>query len=324
MKNPGNRRRKKRFTELLQEFVCQKNCGLQQALFLMSANKACRYKAVLSAAQQIYDSLKKGNSLSLSLKNCSFISFDFLYISFINYAERCGNLESTLSYLKNKCDREEENLSKIIQALAYPLFVILISIGAALLFSFYSKSIFIEESYGFSISGNLYSSLYPAFYFLLVFCLITFLFLRKILKTDKLYEAFLAAGFLIKGGESLANAVKDAVNILGYESREGQLFAQAGKNLSYGVSLKTAFELDTWNFILRQELEEAFFYAENTGGENTVFEKIALWLKTRNEKRRVICFKLLEPLFICGTGIFLLIFLMNLVLPVFNQSTMIL
>ena len=56
--------------------------------------------------------------------------------------------------------------------------------------------------------------------------------------------------------------------------------------------------------------------------ENDVFEKIAVWLNAQDEKKRTICLKLLEPFFICGTGIFLLIFLMNIVLPVFTQSTM--
>jgi type II secretory pathway component PulF len=68
-------------------------------------------------------------------------------------------------------------------------------------------------------------------------------------------------------------------------------------------------------------LDQAFFYAENSGGENDVFEKIALWLNTRNEKKRSICIKLIEPVFISGTGIFLLIFLVNLVLPLFSEGT---
>ena len=55
-----------------------------------------------------------------------------------------------------------------------------------------------------------------------------------------------------------------------------------------------------------------------------MIEKIAIWLNEQDKKRRAVCFKLLEPFFIFGTGIFLLIFLMNIVLPVFNQGTMIL
>ena len=129
-------------------------------------------------------------------------------------------------------------------------------------------------------------------------------------------------GFLIKGGESLANAVSDAAIILGYDSKEGRLFADAGKKLSYGIGLKDSFSLEMWRSSVRSELEEAFFYAEKTGGENDVFEKIALQLYVRDEKRRALCFRLIEPFFILGTGIFLMIFLMNLVIPLFTQTSM--
>ena len=211
----------------------------------------------------------------------------------------------------------------LIQASVYPVFVVVVSVAATVGLLLYSNSLWDQEAFGFQFSENLFSSFYLSFSFLIMFCIAAFFLLRKILGTNKLYEAFLATGFLIKGGESLANAVNGAVSILGYDSKEGQLFAQAGKKLSYGVSLKSAFELNSWNSSLRQEMEEAFFYAENSGGENDVFEKIALWLNAKDEKRRAICFKLLEPFFICGTGVFLLVFLMNLVLPIFTQSTMI-
>lgn len=318
-----NRKNKKRFTELLEEFICNKSCDLQNALCLLSKNKSKKYRAVTQAAANIYDSLLHGNDFSVALKTCPFIEFDELYISFVSFAERCGKLESTLTFLKKKCLREEETISMLIQASVYPAFVVIISVAAAIGLLGYSASLVNQDVFGINFSKELFSSFYFSFSFLIIFCVLAFFILRKILGTNKLYEAFLATGFLIKGGESLVNAVNGAVSILGYESKEGQLFAQAGKKLSYGVNLKKAFELDSWNSNLRLELEEAFFYAENTGGENDVFEKIALWLNQKDEKRRAICFKLLEPFFICGTGIFLLVFLMNLVLPIFTQNTMI-
>ena len=319
----NNGKNKKQFTVLLEELVCHKSCDLQSALLLMSKSEKHGKKNVSMAAQNLYNSLNKGNMFSLALKQCSFIEFDELYISFVSFAERCGELKNTLGFLKNKCIREEENYSAVLQASVYPMFVVFVSVAASIGLFAYSNSLFAFEESGISFSSEIYTSFYLSFCFLILFCVLAFVLLKKILGTNKLYEAFLAAGFLIKAGESLSNAVNDAVNILGYESKEGQLFAKAGKKLSYGAGLKNAFELDSWNSLLRQELEEAFFYAENSGGENDVFEKIALWLNARDEKRRAICFKLLEPFFICGTGIFLLIFLMNLVLPVFTQGTMI-
>ena len=318
----NNNKNKKLFTELLQDLVCNKACDLQTSLFLLSKKVNSRQKIISNTAENIYSALKEGNVFSAALRQCPYINFDELYISFVSFAERCGKLEDALTFLNKKCRRQEENSSMVFQASVYPAFVVIVSVFAAISLFLYSSSLGTMEELYSSFSKEIYSSFYLAFIFLLIFCLGSFFILHRILGINKLYEAFLATGFLIKGGESLANAVKDAVNILGYDSKEGQLFAQAGKKLAYGLSLKAAFELDSWNFGLRQQLEGAFFYAEHSGGENDVFEKIALWLNARDEKRRALCFKLLEPFFIFGTGIFLLVFLMNLVLPVFNQSTM--
>ena len=241
-----------------------------------------------------------------------------LYISFIRFAERSGNLEKTLLFLKQKGRREQENISKVVEACVYPAFVIVLSVVSGCFLFSYSKQLYQTNPQFFDSNQTFYSSIIFASCFLTGFCIISFLVLQRLLGTNKLYEAFLAMGFLIKGGESIANAVKDAVIILGFDSKEGKLFAQAGENLSYGISLKESFRV--WDSPLRSELEEAFFYAENSGGEDDVFEKIALWLNSRDEKRRNICFKLIEPFFISGTGIFLLIFLVNLVLPMITES----
>ena len=229
-----------------------------------------------------------------------------------------------LVFLSSKCERETENISKVFQASVYPVFVIILSCFAGAFLYFYMKTNFSASDSSSSLFNNpdFYSCILLSFGFLILFCITAFFFLKKTLGINKLYEAFLAMGFLTKGGESIANAVSDAVNILGYETKEGRLFAAAGKNLSYGFGLKDSFALNSWNNSIRYELEEAFFYAENSGGENDVFEKIALWLNSRDEKRKALCFKLLEPFFISGTGIFLLIFLMNLVLPMFSELTM--
>jgi len=318
-----NRSFKRKFTEVLSELLCQKKFDLQNSLCLIKNNKSRGSKQISLAAENIYDKLLTGVTFSEALRLCPYIVFDTVYISFIRFAERSGSLDKTLIFLKNKCIREEENYSRVVQASVYPVFIIILAIFAAFFLYGYVGSFNSEEESFFTIvDSDFYSSLLFSFLFLILFCLLAFYFLKKTLGINKLYEAFLAMGFLIKGGESIANAVSDAVSILGFDTKEGRLFAEAGEKLSYGLGLKDSFALNSWNDSLRFELEEAFFYAEHSGGENDVFERIALWLNTRDEKRRALCFRLLEPFFITGTGIFLLIFLMNLVLPMFSEMTM--
>ena len=314
-----NRNNRQKFTETLAELVCEKKLGLKNSLFLISKNTNQKNDSVTLAAANLYEALMNGISFSNALKVCPYIEFDLLYISFITFAERAGCLEKTLLFLKQKCIREQENISRVIEACVYPVFVVILAIAAGCFLFPYSKSMMSMNPEASVTDQTLFSSIGFAFCFLIVFCVISFFILYRLLGTNKLYEAFLAMGFLIKGGESLANAVKDAVIILGYDSKEGRFFARAGENLSYGISLKESFRL--WKNSLGNELDEAFFYAENSGGENDVFEKIALWLNSRDERRRTICFKLIEPFFVSGTGIFLLVFLINLILPMLSQNS---
>ena len=155
-----NRRNKKRFTELLEELLCKKSCDLQNALFLMSKNKSSKSKAVSLAAQNIYDSLRHGDSFSIALRNCPFISFDVLYISFINFAERCGELEKTIAFLNKKCCREEENHSRVVQASVYPAFVVVVSVVSTIALLTYFSALVNLESSGFDFSQELFSSFY--------------------------------------------------------------------------------------------------------------------------------------------------------------------
>ncbi len=100
MKTLSNRNARLHFTQKLEELVCSKNCGIQRALYILSRNTSSHYKTVTQAADYIYNSLLSGNSFSAALKLCTVIEFDLVYISFICFAERCGTLEKTLSYLR--------------------------------------------------------------------------------------------------------------------------------------------------------------------------------------------------------------------------------
>lgn len=317
-----NRKNRMKFTEILEDLVCTGNCGLKNALFIMAKNTAAKNKTVTLAAANLYTALYNGSSFSNALKICPFIEFGREYISFISFSERTGNLEKTLGFLNKKLQRHEENLIKLKEASVYPLFVICLAVIVGIVLYVYSSSLFPANQENPAQSQQLLSSLLLSFSFLILFCFVAFAVLRKTLGTNKLYEAFLAAGFLVKGGESLANAVNEAVNILGYDTKEGQLFARAGEKLSYGISLKNAFSLNNKRVSQHAEIEDAFFFAENSGAESELFEKIAFCLNSRDEKRRTVCFKLIEPFFLTGTGIFLMVFLMNWVLPLITESAL--
>lgn len=314
-----NRKKVKRFTDGLYSLLVLQKLELPKALKILNRNWINRKKdnSGCREIEELIHSLEKGNSFSEALEINKGIHFDDTYSFFIQFAEKSGNLGDSISYLKNRCERKEETINKLIEAIIYPVFVVLLAVCCIIFLGFYSSSLGSNEI----ITGQgmfSFESMGKGFIFLLFYSLGGAWFIRRNLGEDKLYEAFLAAAFLVKNGESFGSAIETARNILGQDSAEGKIFEGAQEKLEYGFELKNAFNFE--NNRKSEVLEEAFFFAENTGGEEEIFEKVAEKLRLDGDRRRKICLKLIEPMFIAGTGIFLLIFLMNTVLPLLSGS----
>lgn len=319
MTKTWNRKAVKNFTDNLWALMIEQKISLGNTLEIMKENNSGKKKSkvVSEASEEIIQLLKSGCSFAKALEMCSVIEFDGEYAEFIRFAEKTGNLEESVSFLKKKCERKEENIQKIGEAVAYPLFVMIAAVVVVIFLFFYARSIGSAEALGLK-KESIFSGLKMAFIFVLTVFGGGWYFVRKNLGSDKLYEAFLAAGFLVKNGESFGNAISIAAEILGKDSWEGKWFKNAGEKLKYGFDLKSAFENPGEKRI--PEIEEAFFYAGRAGGKTEVFEKIADKLNLESERKRNICLKLIEPMFIAGTGGFLLIFLMNTLLPLLSGN----
>ncbi len=285
-----------KFTRELCDLYVKKNVPLEESLRLM-ANKP--YGSVKKAALHVYSSIENGDLLSNSLKTCPVINFDNVYINFVLLAEKSGNLKTTIQYLDKRCQRFRENREKLLGAILYPLFVIFISFAAC---------IFLDSL----IDVSKENSVYKLFGVLIGICFLIFLIMNRLLGTNKLYEAFLGTDLLIKEGISASVALTCGAVIVGLETKVGKAFMEASKKIEYGMSFQTAFNLD-------EKIKEAFYYADSLGGGNDIFEKVANWIRDKDEKRRFICLQLIEPIFIAITGSFLLILILNYLMPVINN-----
>lgn len=290
-----------KFTKMLYElFVIQKN-SLSKSLLIMSMKP--KKDPVSKAADYIFCALAKGSFFSNALKTCSAINFDEVFISFISIAEKNGDLKTALAYLKQKLEREKETKKKIAEASIYPVFVILLTIISSIFLGFYTKT----SDLGLLIKYVLV---------LIFVCCAMYFVIVKVLGENRLYEAFSAVDFLITHGIELSEAVECAIQILGPSSKIGRLFENARMNLSYGMDLQTAFNCREKNCT---KLSEAFYYADIGGSKNDIFGRIAAYLKSEKDKRRVICFSLIEPVFIVITGAFILAIVMTFFMPLINE-----
>lgn len=300
---------KTEFTQLLFELTKKQNLSLVESLEIMS--KFQKKGAVEFAAKHILECLNQGLSFSGALKTCKEIEFDGLYISFVSFAEKTGHFGETCEFLYFRCKRKHENLVQIFEACLYPVFVVLLSIAAASFLMIFGKSNNVFGDIGFSMeqSEKIISSCFRGCVFLFCFFSISFFVLKNILSDNKMFESFLTADFLVRSGINLIDTFDALVSVAGIDSSLGQEFLKIKNKILQGTEFSIAF------MGLNKKLERFFYLAQHTGGECDVFGKMAAFLKEFDEKRRKICFTLIEPIFICGTGVFLIILLSGIYVP---------
>ena len=292
------------FTRALYELFVKQELPLCQCLLIMRSKPKNDY--VKKAAARIYMALEQGSLFSNALKSCGLVLFDEVYISFVNIAEKNGDLKTALTYLKGKLEREADCRKKLAEAFIYPLFVVLLSVAASVFIGLYTQStewpLLIKYLFG-----------------LISVCLLLYFSIAKALAEDRLFEAFTAVDFLLSNGIELSEAVGCAVQIAGPSSRIGKIFENARLKLSYGMDLQNAFLCaDGYEGLADSRLREAFYYADAGGCKNDLFGKMAAHLKSQKDRSRTVCLSLIEPLFIVVTGVFILALLMTFFMPVIN------
>lgn len=293
----------RKFTEELVELHVVQGVGLTETLEIMArrpVRSTIVQKRTGKTAEFLLAALEKGSLLSNAVKTCPYMNFDDSYVSFISLAEKTGNLKETLLYLKEKYERKTKVKNRMIEASLYPAFVMFFGTGTVIFLSVYMK--LIESDSLVKIVCLLMS----------VFCMI-FYGLFHFLGDSRIYEAFKAMDFLLKSGINISMAVSCAVKIAGAETELGKRLEDAREKLEFGMSLQQSLRLG-------EQYEEGFYFAEKAGGKNDVFGKLAAWINERDEKRRKVCFSLIEPLFIFITGVFVLVIVMKFFMPFFNLS----
>lgn len=287
------------FTEVLYELFVRQNLSLSHSLLIMSRKP--KKDRVKLAAESIYSALESGSVFSNALKTCESVHFDDIYISFILLAEKNGDLKSTVSYLKQKLVRENEQSKKLIGASIYPVFVIILAIAASVFIGLYT------DTADFSLLAK-YALAF------LSLCICVYGVILKMLGEDRLFEAFTAVDFLLKNGIELSEAVGCAVQIAGPSGTIGKIFENARIKLSFGMDLQTAFDCKN-----NRQFSELFYYADTGGSQLDLFARIAASLSEKTERRRTICLSLVEPVFIVMTGGFILMILMTFFMPLIND-----
>ncbi len=111
------------------------NCGIQSAdaLRMMSTRLSDPRQKLL--ATSLWDDLRQGRSLSETFKKQPNV-FHESVVSLVEAGEATGNLKNVLSRIVESMEEQKAIRSKLVAALSYPCFLILVAIGLVFLFLF--------------------------------------------------------------------------------------------------------------------------------------------------------------------------------------------
>ncbi len=311
---------KKIFIESLEELI-REELTLYQSLMILSESRMTNQK-IRKTAGYLSSEIEKGNSLSGALRTCEYIRFEKNEIDFFSFSEHTGNILTILSFLKERNSRKEEVKASVQSALIYPFFILIVSF-AVLTGLLLSDSRFWGSSGFFGIQKSAaFQKIIVSFSFTFLVSLFLICLIKRISEESRLYEAFLAAGFLTQEGLSFASAVGFAAAVSDFSTPLGNAFLKVKEKLEFGVDTKTAFSQEfgkkVCSFRTKEKIERALYLARETGNKDDVLMRIAASIKQVDEKRRKAVLLLVEPVFILAAGGFLFSVTVKLFLPVFS------
>lgn len=308
----------KKFTDSLFEMMKIQNMSLVKSLEAIEETEIHGKGNIISkVASFTKNRLQEGENLSSIMRVCPYLEFDSLYISFISFSEKTGNLLKSLEFLKSRCSREKENREKIIEAIIYPCFVIFLALAFSIFIVLY-KNILFSATTTVASSDNEIGIIVKSFLLLILFSFFGFLSLKKLICNSNLYEAFLIINFQINEEVDICSAINCVIELFGCDSKYGLYFEMIKERIEYGLDFRKAFFIDKTlirNSKIRSEINNAFYLADKMESKSEVFDKIATWIFERNEARRKCYMKLIEPVCIVVVGIFLLSIVISLYMP---------
>lgn len=292
--------------------------------------------------KNIYEKLLKGNSFYESIKSTRY-KFDNMFLSLIKISEETGNLSEIL---KNLCEYYDEKISlhnQVKSSLLYPsllLGVLVVLFNLCILYfipsyvnSFQTQISNLPNYSKTFIDVCLFIKQYYSI-FLIITCLIFFVFIRSIKSNKGLFKVILKIGifrkiyfkycqlkfiqalyYMVNSGIGIASALKIMSKIenevyIGYAK---YIYDQINKGFEFCDALKNAK-------IFESEFISIIKVGEKSSNLNLSLKNIWTGYSKRYYEMLNKSTKLIEPIFILICGLLVVIFISIFILPLISYD----
>ena len=305
------------FSELLLALLRGKT-SLLDALHILTREGINRQ--VRDSASSLLVIMKKGKGLSDSLRlmRKGKVFFEPLYLTLIAAAELTGNIEVVLERIVLDLQRRQRAKETVANIMIYPAIIVLLAaIGTIAI---------IVKGMPFFISGGLLSAdaikdakagLGIAGIILLSGGVTLFITYYKIFKNDSPEsKIFYLLELLLKSNVTLPDTLSQCIMSLGH-TKYGKAMVRIKKDIASGVSFSTAFA-KTQRF--SAYVSGWLSIADMHGNLNDICGNIRDYSIQKDNKVREIAAKLIEPAVIVLVGLYVLIIMLTVILPILSYT----
>jgi type II secretory pathway component PulF len=306
-----------RFSELLLALLKGKT-GLLDALSILAREGI--EKPVRESAFSLLKIMKKGKGLSESLRIIGEKKafFEHLYITLIAAAELTGSIEAVLGKIVSDLQRKQRARENLLNILIYPTTIVFLAIAGTIGIILKGMPLF--------ISAGLLSAVIvedaktgiglAALVLLLGGGSLFFVYFRIFNDDSPESRIFYLLDFLMKSNITLTDALSQCVMSLGH-TKYGSALVKIKKDIVSGVSFSEAFARTK---CFSPYVLGWLSIADINGNLNEISGSIRDHYLQKENKLREAAAKLIEPAVIILVGIYVLIIMSTVILPILSYS----
>jgi len=315
-----------------------------KALWIISEqSENGRFKEFLS---QAYSEIKDGKHLSEVLSRHPKL-FPPIYIAMVRAGEDSGTLQETLLRVSQYRQRQEEILSKVRSAMAYPILMGITGVGTIIfmlsfviprltrLFSTMGSSLPLPTRILMTVSGVFQEKLFWAVFFVVLTAAIFLLkfraaamkvfwshlalrlpLIKNFVLMTELARVSRTLELLIKSGTPILKTIEIATpvftnSVLREEFAKSRAEIEGGGSLGKGLKERKVFPLFMTNLIL---------VGEESGRMDEALDEVACFYERETDEVIKTMTSLVEPLMVLGMGLVVGFIVIAMLLPMFELS----
>ena len=276
-------------------------------------------KHIKGSSSSLLLAMKKGKSLSESLRsiNNGRIFFEPLYLTLIAAAELTGNIEAVLERIVIDLRRKQKAKEALVNILIYPSIIVVLAIIGSIIIIVKGVPAFVSN--GFLLDGIVSEAIFGicmAATVLLFGGIVLFIVYFRIFNNDSPeFRIFYLLDFLLCSNVSLLEALTHCIISLG-QTRYGNALVSIKKNIALGIPFSIAFaKAKHFSPYVLGWLSVAGMH----GNICDICGNIKNYYAQKDNKTREIAAKLIEPMVIVLTGLYVLIIMVTAVLPILTS-----